>query len=86
MNLRLTPLNIVSSMLLVSLAYLLLFPDDHGWRQIGAMPLLVLFLLSFVSDLIFRRLVQNIKRIWLFELIFLIFVVILILLIRIQFK
>jgi hypothetical protein len=86
MKVRLTPLNIVSSILLVSLAYLLLFPGVGGWRDLGAVPLLILFILSFISDVIFRRLVQNIKRIWLFELLFLIFVVILILLIRTQFK
>ncbi len=85
MNLRLTPLNIVSSVLLVSAAYLLVFPDDNGWRRLGTIPLIVLFILSFISDLIFRRLIQNLKRIWLFELLFLIFVVILVLLIRTQF-
>lgn len=85
MNLRLTPLNIVSSILLVAIAYLLIFPDDNGWRQLGIIPLFVLFILSSISDLISRRLIGNLKRIWLFELLFLIFVVILILLIRTQF-
>lgn len=82
MILRLTPLNIISSVLLVSIAYLLIFPDENGWRQLGTIPLMILFLLSFISDLIFRRLIQDLKRIWLFELLFIIFVAVLIMLIR----
>ena len=86
MNLRLTPLNIISSVLLVSIAYLLIFPDENGWRQLGTIPLLVMFVISFISDLIFRRLLQDIKRIWLIEILFIIFVVILIILIQTQFN
>ncbi len=86
MKLRLTPLNILSSVLLVSLAYLLIFPDENGWRYLGALPLALMLLISFISDLIFRRLIVNLKRIWLFELLFLIFVAILILLIKIIFN
>lgn len=84
MNLRLTPLNIVSSILLVSIAYLLIYPDDAGWRQLGIIPLTILVVLSFITDLIFRRKMIDLKRIWLFELLFIIFVVILIILIRTQ--
>ncbi len=83
MTLRFTPLNIISSVLLVSIAYLLIYPDENGWRQLGSIPLVILFVLSFISDLIFRRLIQDLKRIWLFELLFIIFVAILIALIRI---
>lgn len=86
MILRLTPLNIVTSVLLVSIVYLLLFPDEHGWRYLGAIPLAAMLLVSFISDLLFRRLIVDLKRIWLFELLFLIFVVILILLIKTQFN
>lgn len=86
MNLRLTPLNIISSILLVSIAYLFIYPDQNGLRQLGIGPLIIFFILSTISDLIFRRLVQNLKRIWLFELLFLIFVIILIVLIRTQFN
>jgi quinol-cytochrome oxidoreductase complex cytochrome b subunit len=86
MNVRLTPLNIVSSVLIVSIAYLLFFPDENGWRYMGVIPLVVMLVVSFISDILFRRLLVNLKRIWLFELLFLIFVVILILLIKTQFK
>ena len=82
MNLRLTPLNVVSSVLLVSIAYLLIDADESGWRELGAIPLLVMFALCFISDLVFRRLIPDIKRIWLFELLFLIFVALLMVLIR----
>lgn len=86
MKLRLTPLNIFSSALLVSVGYLLLFPDESGWRYLGSIPLVILLLLSLISDLIFRRLIPDLKWIWLFELLFLIFVAILIVLIKTQFN
>jgi len=86
MNLRLTPLNILSSVLLVSIGYLLIYPDENGWRYLGAIPLGILLIISLVSDLWFRRLIVDLKRIWLFEVLFLIFVVVLILLIRIIFN
>lgn len=82
MNVRLTPLNILTALLLVSIVYLLLFPDEHGWRYLGAISLGGILILSFMSDLLFRRLIIDLKRIWLFELVFLIFVAVLILLIR----
>lgn len=82
MNVRLTPLNILTALLLISIVYLLLFPDEHGWRYLGAIPLAVMLIISFISDLLFRRLINDLKRIWLFELLFLIFVAVLILLIR----
>lgn len=86
MKLRLTPLNILSSVLLVSLVYLLIFPDENGWRYLGSIPLVLMLFVSLGSDLIFRRLIVDLKRIWLFELLFLIFVVILILLIQSTFN
>lgn len=86
MKLRLTPLNIISSVLIVSVAYLFIFADENGWRQLGSVPLIILFILSFVSDIIFRRLIQDLKRIWFFELLFIIFVAVLILLIKSQFN
>ncbi len=86
MKLRLTPLNLLSSTLLVSLVYLFLFPDDNGWRYLGSIPLFFLLLVTLIADLIFRRLIVDLKRIWLFELLFLIFVAVLIVLIKTQFN
>lgn len=82
MNLRLTPLNIVSAILITGIAWLLIFTDENGWRQLGTIPLLIMFLLSSVTDLIFRRLIVDLKRIWLFELLFIIFVAMLIILFK----
>jgi hypothetical protein len=82
MNLRLTPLNIVSALLITGIAWLLIYADENGWRELGSVPLFIMFLLSSITDLVFRRLVVDLKRIWLFELLFLIFVVILIVLFK----
>jgi len=82
MNLRLTPLNIVSSFLLVGTAYLLIFPNVTDKAYPGILSLLLLFVICFITDIVFRRLIINLKRIWLFELLFIIFVGFLILLIR----
>lgn len=79
---RLTPLNIISAALLVISACLLINDDLGGWRLLGTIPILVLVVLSFISDLFFRNLLSDIKRIWLFELVFIIFVAVLIILIR----
>ena len=82
MKLRLTPLNIVSSLLLVSIAYQLFLPHEIGFNELGSITLLILLILSFVTDQIFRRLIPQLKRIWLIELLFLIFVAVLMILIK----
>jgi hypothetical protein len=82
MKLRLTPLNIVSSLLLVGIAYLLFFPDDNGVRELGIIPLIILLVLSLITDQLFRRYIPVLKRIWLIELLFLIFVAVLMILIK----
>jgi hypothetical protein len=82
MKLRLTPLNIVSSLLLVSIAYLLLFSDENGFRELGTIPLIIMLFLSFITDQIFRRFIPELKRIWLIEFLFLIFVALLMVLIK----
>ncbi len=82
MNLRLTPLNLVSAILLTGVAWLLIFSDENGWRQLGTIPLLIMFFLSSFTDLVFRRLIVDLKRIWLFELLFIIFVAMLIILFK----
>ena len=72
MKLRLTPLNIISSILLVSIAYLFVFPDEAGFRKLGSIPLIIMFVFCFFIDLIFRRLIPDLKRIWMFEVLFVI--------------
>jgi len=82
MKLRLTPLNIVSSLLLVSIAYQLFFPNENGFRELGSISLIMLLILSFIADQVFRRFISQLKRIWLIELLFLIFVAVLMILIK----
>lgn len=82
MNLRLTPLNIFSALLITGIAWLLIYADENGLLELGTVPLFIMFLLSSITDLVFRRLVVDLKRIWLFELLFLIFVAILIVLFK----
>lgn len=86
MKIRLTPLNVISSVLLVAVAWLFIFADHTGWRKLGAVPLAVLWFLSFISDIFFRRYLKDLKRIWIVEMVFIIFVGILILIIQRSFN
>ncbi|MBC8052700.1 MAG: hypothetical protein H7Y13_06520 [Sphingobacteriaceae bacterium] len=80
MKVRLTPLNIFTSVLLVSIAYLFIYRDSEGWRMLGSVSLLVMAVLSFFTDLIFRKFIKDLKRIWIIELLFIIFAAVLMLL------
>jgi len=82
MKLRLTPLNIFTSLLLVSTVFLPLSSDGNLFRKIGGIPLIIMVILSFITDQVFRRYIPEIKRIWLIELLFLIFVAVLMILIK----
>lgn len=82
MKLRLTPLNILSAALLTGIAYLFVFPDEYGWRYLGAISLGLMLASTVVTDLIFRFFFKDIKRIWIVELVFLIFAAILIILLQ----
>jgi len=82
MKLRLTPLNIVSSLLIVSMVYLLISPDENRFDRLGSISLIVLLILSLITDQVFRRFIAGLKRIWVIELLFLIFVTVLTILIK----
>jgi hypothetical protein len=82
MKIKLSPLNILSSILVVSVVYLFVTADNTGWRKLGAIPLIGLFMLSFITDVIFRRSLKGIKQIWIVEMVFIIFAAILILIIQ----
>jgi drug/metabolite transporter (DMT)-like permease len=82
MKLRLTPLNLVSSFVLVSIGYQLFFPDENKFRELGSIRLIILLILSFIADQVFRRYIPQLKRIWLIEVLFLIFVAVLMTLIK----
>lgn len=82
MKLRLTPLNILSAGLLTAIVYLFIFRDESGWRVLGAVSLALMLASSVVTDLIFRYFLKELKRIWIVELLFLIFAAVLIILIQ----
>ena len=81
MKLRLTPLNIVSSVLLVLAAssFLNLWgsPMGKGLNKQIVPYLLLLFVITSIADFIFRHFVKDLKRIWVVEVLFIIFAVIL---------
>ena len=77
MKLRLTPLNIVSSILLFSIAEILFSSNSRVFNGLSMASLIIMLSLSLISDQVFRRLITEQKRIWLFELVFLIFVLLL---------
>jgi hypothetical protein len=81
-NIRLTPLNILTSCLLVSIAYLIIYPDREGWRLLGSISLLVIAVISGIADLLFRRWIKDLKRIWIIEIVFIIFAAISIVIIQ----
>ena len=82
MNLRLTPLNIVVALLIVSAIYLPTIPVVKGMPELGRVPLFIMIILCLITDQLFRRYIPELKRIWVIEFLFLIFVAILIVLIK----
>ena len=82
MKLRLTPLNILTSLLILSTIWLPLSPDEIGFSKFGRIPLFILIILCLITDQVFRRYIPELKRIWLIELLFLIFVAVLMILIK----
>lgn len=82
MRFNVTPLNILVAVLLTAIAYLLLFPDEAGWRLLGSVSLIMLGVVCFLSDLVFRFFIKDLKRIWIVEICFLIFAFVLIIIIK----
>lgn len=88
MKFRLTPLNIITSLGFVCLALSFFQYSSAGVLvKIGMEPLYriilaSLVLVSIVTDLIFRFLFKDLKRVWLVELIFISLTIILFLLLQ----
>jgi hypothetical protein len=81
MTSRITPLNLTSAVLLVILGYSIFGEETNDlggsvWLLSGVL------LLSIVSDILFRGILKNLKRIWLIELLFISLVVALMLIIK----
>lgn len=74
MRFKLTPLNIVAAMGLLAALLLLLNQFQIIAFQVSGMKALfvILFfmisLVAFVSDLIFRKIITSLKRLWIIEL------------------
>ncbi len=89
MKIRLTPLNIISAASLTLSVYaiidfyFIIHPArQQEWGILSAGFYILLAIITFISDLIFRRFLSDIKRIWIIELLFIIFVAILIILFK----
>lgn len=74
MRFKLTPLNIVSAMGMLAAILLLLNQFQIMAFQVSGMKTLfvilffVISLVAFVSDLLFRKLIPSLKRLWIIEL------------------
>lgn len=87
MKLRITPLNIIGAAGLGLAAFNILSPKDSTPRHIdmSGFYLLILgclILVTFVTDLIFRFTLKDLKRIWIVESIFIVITVILMVIIQ----
>lgn len=87
MNFRITPLNIIGAVGLGLAAFNILSPKDNTPRHIdmSGFYLLILgclILVTFITDLIFRFTLKDLKRIWVVESIFIVITLILMVIIR----
>lgn len=85
MKVKLTPLNIVSALALVT-GVLYLWnrktPQHVDVSGILAAFCLLVAVIAFVSDLIFRKFIPSLKKLWIIESVLIVFIVILIFLIK----
>lgn len=87
MQIKLTPLNVVSAVCLV-IAALLLFDkkaQQPGYVDITGLLIgfnLLTAVVAFVSDLIFRKFIPTLKKLWVVEGVLVIFIIILIFIIK----
>lgn len=72
MKARLTPLNFVSAALMVLLVYPLIFSKESS---ASFTMMILLILVCSVSDILFRTFLRDLKRIWIVEMLFVIFAV-----------
>lgn len=79
---RLTPLNIVSAVLILLAALPFIKAAGGAGTPVGFYYYMLLVALCVISDLLFRGLLRNLKRIWIVELSFIIFVAVLLVLFK----
>lgn len=90
MKIKLTPLNIVSAIGLVTAVVLLTgkneahkpgYIDMTGWAIAFGF---LIFVIAFISDLIFRKFIPELKKIWIVEGVLLIFTILLIYILKVS--
>jgi hypothetical protein len=87
MKLRITPLNIIGAIGLGLVAFTILSSEKHAPRQVdfSGFYLLILgclILVTFITDLIFRFTLKDVKKIWMVESIFIVITAVLMLIIQ----
>ncbi|WP_316736463.1 hypothetical protein [Pedobacter aquatilis] len=87
MKLRITPLNIISAISLGLVVANILGTKNNAPRQIDMSGFYLfilgcLILVTFITDIIFRFTLKDLKKIWIVESIFVVFTVILIFIIQ----
>ncbi|WP_316792470.1 hypothetical protein [Pedobacter frigoris] len=85
MKVKLTPLNIVSALALVTAVLYLWYrkPPEHvDVSGILAFFSFLVAVIAFVSDLIFRKFIPSLKKLWIIEGVLIAFIIILIFIIK----
>jgi len=86
-KLRITPLNIITALGVALLIFLLFQPKETAPRHLDLSGFYLLILgcliaITFVTDMIFRFTLKDLKRIWIVELVFISLTAILFLLLQ----
>lgn len=90
MKVKLTPLNIISAVCITTAAVLLFEkrPEPHA-HTINLQPILIGFslliaVIAFISDQIFRKFIPELKKIWIVECTVILFTVLLFVIIKVS--
>ncbi len=72
MKLRLTPLNIIIACCIAYAGYLVIYPDKKlfGFATLSVIVMIVLAIIFFITDLIFRNFIKKTSTLWMVELAF----------------
>lgn len=87
MKFRFTPLNIVCAISMAYIAYRIVSPAKNTLLHINTNGILILVLcclavVTFVTDLIFRFTLKDLKRVWIVEIIFIVLAIVLMLILQ----
>ncbi|MGY3055325.1 hypothetical protein ACVWYG_003540 [Pedobacter sp. UYEF25] len=87
MKLRVTPLNVVGAISLAYAAYRIVNPAKNTSLQVNTNGILLLVLcclavVTFITDLIFRFTLKDLKRVWIVETIFIALAIVLMLILQ----